>query len=112
MILAHARALTWPFVEKLDPARYGWHDYAEHGRRPMDLARVCQRLNSHRYAGVAPFAADVRAVFANARKYPGTEAGVRACAAELLRQFDLAFDVQHLPAPHADARGDPVWAPE
>ncbi|CAG8630498.1 18122_t:CDS:1 [Racocetra fulgida] len=60
-----------PFLEPVDPAKYGVSDYFDIIKKPMDLGTVEKKLNNYEYSTVLAFVQDVRQIFANCIMYNG-----------------------------------------
>ncbi|CAG8512732.1 16445_t:CDS:1 [Dentiscutata erythropus] len=77
-----------PFLEPVDPTKYGITDYFDIIKKPMDLGTVERKLNNYEYSTVLAFVQDVRQIFANCIMYNGTAHAFSVFAKDLDNLFN------------------------
>ncbi|CAG8459717.1 Bromodomain-containing protein [Gigaspora rosea] len=77
-----------PFLEPVDPTKYGITDYFDIIKKPMDLGTVEKKLNNYEYSTVLAFVQDVRQIFANCIMYNGTTHSFSTFARDLDNLFN------------------------
>ncbi|CAG8736597.1 13906_t:CDS:1, partial [Acaulospora morrowiae] len=78
---------VFPFLEPVDPVKYGIPDYYDIIKKPMDLSTVERKLSNLEYSSVNDFANDVRLVFSNCILYNGVSHQYSVFAKELNNLF-------------------------
>ncbi|KAG5585578.1 hypothetical protein H5410_046012 [Solanum commersonii] len=82
---------AWPFMQPVDVAGLGLHDYYEIIDRPMDFSTIknqMEAMDGTGYKHVREISADVRLVFKNAMKYNDDKSDVHLMAKTLLEKFE------------------------
>ncbi|CAG8556475.1 5279_t:CDS:10, partial [Acaulospora colombiana] len=97
-----------PFLEPVDPVKYGIPDYFDIIKKPMDLGTVDTKLNNVEYGNVDAFIADVRLIFSNCILYNGPAHQYSIFAKELDNVFTnlvnlLGSKEEVLPKPVAES---------
>lgn len=77
-----------PFLEPVDPVKYGIPDYLTIIKNPMDIGTVYARLNKIEYSVVNDFVSDVRLIFANCIRYNGVAHQYSIYAQQLSDEFE------------------------
>lgn len=84
LLLVHDHQDSWPFHDPVDPAEVP--DYYEVIKNPVSLALIQQRLATQQYyLTLEMFAADIRIMLSNARKYNAQDTEYYKCANRLVR---------------------------
>ena len=84
------QAVSWPFLEPVDPVKLGIPDYFDVIKTPMDLSTVKRKLETGQYASAEQFEADVRLIFSNCYAYNAPDSDV----VSLCRAFEKIFDAK------------------
>ncbi|CAG8434704.1 7790_t:CDS:2 [Diversispora eburnea] len=79
---------TAPFLEPVDPVKYGIPDYFDIIKKPMDLGTVHAKLNKIEYSFVNEFINDVKLTFSNCTLYNGVAHQYSIYAKQLNDEFD------------------------
>ena len=83
--------LAWVFSEPVDPVELNLPDYFEVIKKPMDLSKVKERLETESYVHVDDVRNDVSLVFNNAILYNGENSEVGQMAIKLSNIFKTAM---------------------
>jgi len=83
--------LAWVFSEPVDPVELNLPDYFEVIKKPMDLSKVKERLETKFYGHVDDVRNDVSLVFDNAILYNGEKSDVGQMAIKLSNIFKTAM---------------------
>ncbi|CAG8496144.1 1853_t:CDS:2 [Diversispora eburnea] len=78
---------VFPFLDPVDPVKFGIPDYLDIIKKPMDLGTVEKKLNNFEYSNVNEFIAEVRLVFSNCITYNGVSHQFALFAKELNNLF-------------------------
>lgn len=84
------QAVSWPFLEPVDPIKLGIPDYFEVIKNPMDLSTVRRKLESGQYSNADQFETDIRQIFANCYLYNTPDSDVVG----LCRAFEKIFEAK------------------
>lgn len=84
------QAVSWPFMEPVDPIKLGIPDYFDVIKHPMDLSTVRRKLETGQYSTAEQFAADVRVIFTNCYTYNAADSDV----VNLCRAFEKIFEAK------------------
>ncbi|XP_074269744.1 transcription factor GTE12 [Silene latifolia] len=80
-----------PFLDPVNPAAWGIHDYFDIIKHPMDLGTVKTKLHRNTYISAEEFEADVRLTFSNAMLYNPSNNWVHQHAKRLSEVFDCEW---------------------
>ncbi|XP_065192116.1 bromodomain-containing protein 2-like isoform X3 [Sycon ciliatum] len=105
----HSR-YSWPFLQPVDPVALGIPDYYDIITQPMDLGTVRDKMERYAYQSAAEFAADVRLVFDNCRRYNTPDHDVVHMAMQLQNAFEEQF--AQLPDEHVPEESEEATAGE
>ncbi|KAM7262752.1 hypothetical protein ACFE04_000435 [Oxalis oulophora] len=79
---------AWPFMQPVDVAGLGLHDYYKVIQKPMDFGTIKKKLEANGYNNVRDIYGDVRLVFKNAMKYNDERDDVHVMAKTLMEKFE------------------------
>ncbi|XP_057336025.1 bromodomain-containing protein 2-like [Microplitis mediator] len=86
---------AWPFYKPLNPEHWGFNDYSNKIKKPMDLFTIKQKLDSGTYANTREFAEDVRLIFTNCYRYNCRKHGLVSMAQRLQHVFEIMYAKVH-----------------
>lgn len=84
------QAISWPFLEPVDPVKLGIPDYFDVIKTPMDLSTVRRKLESGQYSSAEQFETDVRLIISNCYSYNAPDSDV----VSLCKAFEKLFDTK------------------
>lgn len=79
---------AYPFLQPVDWKTLGIPDYPKIVRNPMDIGTIEKYLMSYLYSSLDEFAADMRLVFKNAKRYNLDGSDIHKMASDLEVQFE------------------------
>lgn len=82
---------AWPFYKPLNPERWGFNDYLNQIKKPMDLFTIKQKLDHGEYKNAREFAEDVRLIFTNCYRYECRKHGLVPMAQRLQHAFEIMY---------------------
>ncbi len=85
------QAINWPFLEPVDEASLGIHDYYDVIKTPMDLKTMKQKMDARQYASLAEVREDFLLLFSNCFLYNPEGQPVNKCGKDLKKLFDTKW---------------------
>ena len=82
------KALSWPFVQPVDPVALNIPSYHKVIKKPMDLSTIEKNLDSGQYENAKEFEGDVRLMFNNCYKFNPPDHAVHQTG----KEFEAVFD--------------------
>ncbi|KAL1920764.1 uncharacterized protein VTP21DRAFT_11399 [Calcarisporiella thermophila] len=100
-------AISWPFLQPVDPIALNIPDYFNVIKHPMDLSTIEKKLAAKEYAGPEEFEADMRLMFQNCYTYNPADNIVYQAGKQLEEIFNRKWAERPPPPPPSQ----PVAAP-
>mmetsp|Transcript_14948 Transcript_14948/g.16625 ORF Transcript_14948/g.16625 Transcript_14948/m.16625 type:complete len:610 (+) Transcript_14948:75-1904(+) len=82
---------SWPFNQPVDPVALGIPSYPKLIKKPMDLGSVKKNIEAQKFKSLREFAAAVRLVWSNAKKFNDKGTAIHTSAVRLGKQFEASY---------------------
>ncbi|WUR04661.1 bromodomain-containing protein [Vairimorpha necatrix] len=83
---------AFPFLEPVDPVKYGIPDYPLKVKFPMDISTIKKKLDTKMYSSPSSFNSDIKLMFNNCYIYNHPDSEVYIMGKNLEQNYDLLFN--------------------